>query len=413
MIFSGFHPNATIKDLCIAVSFFFLPWRWFHITRGNAVKQAEKHIQNYFDILYAKTFDSGRTALQKALEACDVGEGDEVLVQAYTCMVVSNAIAWTGAQPLYLDINNNYSIDLGDIEKKITTKTKAIIIQHTFGIPADLDAIIAIAKKHNLKIIEDCAHVFGGEYNNKKLGTYGDIGMFSFGSDKALSCARGGALISNNIVLAEKINLLHKKLPDASYKKTLQYLWNIPLFIKGKFLYDIYIGKAILAFAKKLSLGGQIIYVSEMQGKQTPWFPSKLANALAHILLNQLKTIDKTNKHRKEIAKQYHHALSTHTCFSYDKKHILLRYPLSIKNPSSLIQFAKKRGVLLGDWYNDAIAPRGCNKQKAYYIDGSCPQAEYHATRSVNLPTHHKITTKKADKIIKIIQDYVDSINNT
>ena len=120
-----------------------------------------------------------------------IGEGDEVLVQAFTCVAVPNSVLWAQATPVYADIDATLNIDPIDVEKKITNRTKAIIVQHTFGIPADMDALVALAKKHNILLIEDCAHSLGATYKGKKVGTFGDAAFFSFGRDKVVSSVFG------------------------------------------------------------------------------------------------------------------------------------------------------------------------------------------------------------------------------
>ena len=146
-IFTGFSPNLTLSDTFTACGFLFLPWKWATLRMGGAQKKVEVWLEKYFESKHAYNYDSGRTALNHALKACEIKEDDEILVQSYTCMVVSNAITWTGAKPIYVDIKNDFNMDSDDLEKKITDKSKVLIIQHTFGKPADLKSLIAIAKK--------------------------------------------------------------------------------------------------------------------------------------------------------------------------------------------------------------------------------------------------------------------------
>lgn len=115
-----------------------------------------------------------------------------MILQAYTCVSVSNAIIATGAKPIYVDIDaQTLNINPQLIEKHITQKTKAIIVQHTFGIPADIHAIQSIVKKHQLFFIEDCAHALGAQYKEKMVGSFGDIAVYSFGRDKVISSVNG------------------------------------------------------------------------------------------------------------------------------------------------------------------------------------------------------------------------------
>lgn len=408
MIFTGFLPNATKGDLKKALGFLFLPWKWFILRKGNHILEVEDWLKKYFNIEYASTFDSGRTALQKALETLEIKAGDEVLVQAYTCVVVSNAIMWAGGKPVYIDIDDDFNMNSDDLIKKITNKSKVLIVQHTFGKPAKLEKFIQIAKENNLKIIEDCAHSFGVKYNQKLTGTFGDIGMFSFGSDKVVSCMRGGALITKDRELDQKIKQLQGQLPLSKGIKVWQYLLNYLTFAVGKPLYGIGIGKWIMWFFKKFNVVGRVIYQSEKQGKQVSFYPSTLPDALASILLDQLRDLEKSNEHRREIAKIYFQNIENELIKlpPEDKDSNYLRFTLLVDKPKKMLNLAKKQSILLGNWYNTVIAPGDSDIDKARYVRGSCPNAEKLASMSINLPTNIKIAKKDTKKIINFINSY-------
>ncbi|HRH23862.1 MAG TPA: DegT/DnrJ/EryC1/StrS family aminotransferase, partial [Candidatus Magasanikbacteria bacterium] len=277
MIFTGFQPNATKKDITTALKYLLLPWKWGQVIRGGEYEaKACRMLRKKFSVYHTYLFDSGRSALEISLKTLGIGEGDEVIVQAYTCVVVVNAIKWVGAIPVYVDVRPDFNIDVEKIKPKITPKTKAIIAQHTFGIPCEIDRIVHIARENGLAVIEDAAHVIEGEYKGKKLGTYGDIGMFSFGSDKPISCGRGGALITTNDAIGEKIGAEYEKVTYPKRMWVLPYLWNFPLFIIGKALYKIKIGKFMLAALKKLSITGRVIYDKEKKGERSHFKVSRL-----------------------------------------------------------------------------------------------------------------------------------------
>ncbi|OIO19539.1 MAG: hypothetical protein COY69_00680 [Candidatus Magasanikbacteria bacterium CG_4_10_14_0_8_um_filter_32_14] len=407
MIFTGFHPNIYKKDALTSLSFLFLPWKWPYLRKGKNILEVESWLQNYFNAKFVITFDSGRTALQKAIEAVGIKSEDEVLVQAYTCLVVSNAINWAGGKPIYVDVDDNFNMEVEDLKKKITTKSKILIIQHTFGKAANLNKLLQIAKENNLIVIEDCAHSLGTKYNDKLTGTFGDIGMFSFGSDKIISSSRGGALITNNEKLAEKILLLNKKLALSTIRTTLQNLFNFPVFYIGKMMYDIVLGKIFLAIAQKIGLTSKIIYKKEKSCVKLKFYPAKYPNSLAKILLNQLDKLDEMNKHRQEIAHIYDKLLDSNKMQkpSVSDDNIFLRYTILVENPEELIKMAKKHKIILGNWYDSVIAPKDkdINMSKTGYINGSCPNAEKLAKLTVNLPTNKNITYNQAKKIAELI----------
>jgi len=143
MITISLSPNTDRTDVWRAISLLFKPWLWF---RGQSILRVKTVLCDLIQNSQIYTFNSGRSALYVLLKALGIGKGDEVLLQAFTCIAVPNCILWTGATPVYVDIDNTLNIDPDQVEKNITTKTKAIIIQHTFGNPAVFREIQSIAK---------------------------------------------------------------------------------------------------------------------------------------------------------------------------------------------------------------------------------------------------------------------------
>lgn len=408
-IFTGFAPNLTLKDTLTALGFLLLPWKWPKIRKGQYINKAEEALAQYFNVKEAVVFDSGRSSLYIALKVLGVKEQDEILVQAYTCVVVSNAIIKTGAKPVYVDINGKFNMNPDDLAKKITAKSKVLIIQHTFGQPGELDKLLVIAKKHNLLIIEDCAHAFGAKHIQQLVGTFGDIGMFSFGPDKILSCVRGGALIAKNSGLINKIRQEQDKLLWPSFLKTKQHLLYNIFFYINKPLYGIGIGKAILFLAKSIRAISRTVYQKEKCGCQAAPEPYKLANPLAKMIIDQLKDVDKVNLKRREIASQYDKLINNPKIkkpLAGEKDCVYLRYPLLTDKPMELHAIAKRQQVILGNWYDSVIAPKDIDLKATGYLSGSCPEAEQLAGQSINLPTDRILKDKDIKKIVQIINSY-------
>jgi dTDP-4-amino-4,6-dideoxygalactose transaminase len=406
-IFTGFAPNITKNDFYIALGFLLLPWKWFSIKSGHYTKQAEKMLQTYFDIKYAFVFDSGRTALQHALTALDINSGDKVLVQAYTCVVVINAIKHAGGVPVYVDINDDFNMNPEDLVNK-ASGAKVLIIQHTFGTPADMEELLKIARENNLKTIEDCAHSIGAKYDERLTGTLTDIGMLSFGSDKVISCVRGGALITNNTLLGDKIKNIQENLPKPKLIRTLQHLAHVPVFTIGKAFYGIFIGKVIFIIAMKLNIINKIIYPREKKCLVMNEYPSTLPNSLAKILCAQINNIDGVNTHRKEVAKSYKEQINNNLIKhpQYNGSSIFLRYTVLTEHPKKLHSYMKGYNIILGNWYDSVIAPNDIDAACTSYTKGTCLNAERLAARSINLPTNRFIGEKKMQKIIKLINNW-------
>jgi UDP-N-acetyl-3-dehydro-alpha-D-glucosamine 3-aminotranferase len=177
---------------------------------GPNVGELEKEIAAYHGVSYAIGVASGTDALLLSLRACGIGAGDEVITTPFTFIATADVISLLSATPVFADIvMETFNIDPGKIEEKITRKTKAIIPVHLFGHPADMDPICALAEKHNIRVIEDCAQAFGATYNEKKAGTMGDCGCFSFFPSKNLAgYGDGGIIITSNENMAKKLRLL-------------------------------------------------------------------------------------------------------------------------------------------------------------------------------------------------------------
>ncbi len=177
----------------------------------NGPKELEfnKEFAAFTGTSYAISAVNGTVTLQLALEALGIGFGDEVILPGLTWQATAATIIDVNAVPVLVDVcEDTWCIDPAEIEKAITSKTKAIVPVHLYGCFADMDAIMDIAKKHNLYVLEDCAHKHGGEWNGKKAGSIGHIGSFSFQLSKHLTAGEGGALTTNNPDLAEKLDAL-------------------------------------------------------------------------------------------------------------------------------------------------------------------------------------------------------------
>ncbi|MFE6707594.1 UDP-4-amino-4,6-dideoxy-N-acetyl-beta-L-altrosamine transaminase [Bacillus thuringiensis] len=176
------------------------------LTTGPMVKQFEEAIAKYVGAKYAVSFSNGTAALHAACYAAGITEGDEVITTPMTFVASANCILYQGAKPVFADIDNEtYNISPKSIEEKITNKTKAIIPVHFTGQPVELEAIKKIAKKNDLIIIEDAAHALGATYKNKKIGSIGDMTMFSFHPVKHITTGEGGVITTNNPLFYEKL----------------------------------------------------------------------------------------------------------------------------------------------------------------------------------------------------------------
>lgn len=188
---------------------------------GSFIKEFEEKSAHYLGVKYAITTTSGTTALHLALASLGIGKGDEVILPSHTMFACAASIIYTGAKPVLVDVEKDtWNIKVEDIEKKITKRTKAIMPVHIYGHSCDMDPILALAKQYKLYVIEDAAEAYGGEYKNKKVGTLGTIGCFSFYANKIITTGEGGMIVTNNKKIADRA----RQLKDLSHSPKRRFL---------------------------------------------------------------------------------------------------------------------------------------------------------------------------------------------
>lgn len=187
---------------------------------GEYINQFENEFAKYCGSKFALTTSNGTTGLHLSLVALNIKEGDEVIIPDFTFVATANAVAYTGAKPVFVDIDQDtLCIDPEAISKAITSLTKAIIPVHIYGHPANMADIMKIAKKNNLIVIEDCAEAHGAEIENKKVGNFGNCGVFSFYGNKIITTGEGGMITTND----EEFYLQAKQLRDHAMSSTKRY----------------------------------------------------------------------------------------------------------------------------------------------------------------------------------------------
>lgn len=419
MVFTSLAPNTQLSDALKALGLIVMPWRW---RTGSASAKVESWFNQFLPGHQAFTFESGRTALHALLTAANIRQGDEVLLQAYTCVAVPEPILWVGATPVFVDCDETLTISITDLEKKITPRTKAIIVQHTLGMPARIDELLALAARHSLLVIEDCAHALGATYHDKPVGSFGDASFFSFGRDKVVSSVFGGVAATKHDHLARALRTLQSEYPTPSSAWVFQQLLHPPIMWLGKKTYR-YGGIALIAVAKTLHLTSKAVQPQEKQGIRPLFALKRLPNALALLALRQLKKLEHVNSHRRTIAALYYDLLAPLQIpsqfsapirdMSYSRireySPVFLRYTIWHARSKEIYTACKKEGILLGDWYDTVIAPRGVDYQKIGYVAGSCPNAEKIAQGTLNLPTDIHTSTRDAKKIASIIQSVLQA----
>jgi len=332
---------------------------------GEELKKFEEEFASFCDVKHAIGVANGSDALILALRACGVGEGDEVITVTHTFIATTEAITHVGGKIVFVDIDpKTYTIDVTKIEEKISERTKAIIPVHLYGQPADMDSIMELAKKYNLKVIEDAAQAHGAEYKGKKVGSIGDAGCFSFYPGKNLGAyGDAGMVVTNNEEISKKIKLLRNH---------------------GR-------------ITKK--------YEHEIEG-----YSSRLDNLQAAILRVKLKYLNKWNDGRRVNAKKYNELLNNiggiTTPYEADyAKHVYHLYVVRTENRDKLREELKSTGVATGIHY-----PIPLHLQSAYnylgYKRGDFPVTEECSQKILSLPMFAELSDNQIDEIVELIKNH-------
>lgn len=240
--------RAELQDVLDAQS----PFRWYGAKPPQKVLQFEKEFAARMQAKFALGVTSGTAALQCAVAALEIGPGDEVILPAWTWHSCFNAVILAGALPVCAEIDDTFNIDPDGIEPLITPQTKAIMAVHLQGNPCHLDRVLAIAKKHKLRVIEDCAQSVGASYNGRPVGSQGDIGIYSLQLNKSITAGEGGAVVTNDPLLFERASRFHDlggyRAPHSQQTGEARLPW----FFGANFRMSEFTGGVLLAQIRKL-----------------------------------------------------------------------------------------------------------------------------------------------------------------
>ena len=327
---------------------------------GENVSLLEKEFARYCGVRFGIGVGSGTEALHLSLIACGVKEDDEVITVANTAVATIAAISFARAKPVFVDIDSrSFTIDVNRIEEKISKRTKVIIPVHLYGQMADMRQVMNIARRYNLKIIEDACQAHGAEYENNKAGSMGNIGCFSFYPTKNLGCyGDGGMIVTNDAMFAKRLYLLR------NYGQYRRY-------------YHIIDG-----------------------------YNSRLDEIQAAILRVKLKKLNQWNRLRRNLSRIYKNNISTNRVLlpeeMKDRKHVYHLYVIRTKKRDRLRRFLLKNGVLALTHY-----PIPVHLQEAYkYLKlkkGDLPVSEQIAKEILSLPIFPELSRDKAEFIAKNI----------
>ncbi|MER3406929.1 MAG: hypothetical protein C4278_00645 [Patescibacteria group bacterium] len=367
--------------------------------------RVERLLKNYFPLGDIYFFNSARSALNFFLLFYKkYSSKREIITQAFSCLVIPNAIKFASYKPIFVDIDNSFNLSLDDLKNKINNETAFIIIQNTFGLPAKIENIINLAKEKNILIIENLTHSFGAKYKGTYLGNFGDLALISFNRNKVISSIIGGALVINNQFLKKDFEKEYKTIPEfSSYEEKKLLLGTIIFYLLRNKTHNFLV-KNFLKITRKLGITPEMINYSEKIGKKPKNYLAKFPISFYPLLENQLKKLERFNNHRKEIANIYLDCGLKSFEINQDSEPIFLRFPILVKNRDKIFSEFKKEKIYLGDWYKCVLAPCGSNLEIFDYQEGMCPKAEEATNFIINLPTHIKVSKEDAYKIAEKIK---------
>jgi len=337
---------------------------------GPQVSRLEQEVAAYLGTTHAVGVGSGTDALVLALRALDVGPGDEVIVPTYTFFATAEAVMLVGATPVFVDIEPaTYGIDVEQVRKKISNRTKAIIAVHLFGHPADMAALLECAREHGLRVIEDNAQAIGAEYRGQKTGSLGDVGCLSFFPSKNLGAyGDAGMVVTNNAEAAERVRMLRTH-----------------------------------GWRKK--------YFPECVG-----YNSRLDELQAAILRVKLRHLDVWNEDRRRLAAVYDRAFTGTDVVGPREvpgsKHVYHLYVIRVEGRDQVQRFLKTRGIASAVYYPQPVhaleACRGCRG-----ADDDYPEAERFTREGLAIPLYPELTANDVSLIGATVKEAMAALVST
>jgi len=324
----------------------------------------------------------GRNAIYLALRVMGLKKNDEVLIPGYACYAVREAVNKI-CTPVYVDVRRDtLNIDPNDIERKITKRTRAILIAHLYGNPCDMNSIQALVKAHNLILIEDAAQALGGKYNSEVLGRFGDFTMFSFRFTKDIGAFRGGALLANkNMELNLKPGKAWRVLPSVFFSLfALEETKIMPAMLYAPVRKNILVPLFTRNSAK--------VHISN----------ESLSNYQCYLLYKQMAKMQSVIKKRRDNAEYYTKHLRDNVITPQETEggeHTFYRYTIQTDKRDRLYDYLLSHGIEVDKMYDYSLAPASL-----------CPNS-YIASKSViNIPVNHKLSPKDIEKIVGAIREF-------
>jgi perosamine synthetase len=326
----------------------------------------------------------------------------------FTCVVVANAIRFAGATPVYVDIApGTYNLDPAKLEHSITTRCRAVIVQHTFGIPADLDALLEIAQRHRIVVIEDCAHALGSTYKGLPLGGFGDTAFFSSQWSKPYATGLGGLAVTSDERIAQRLRIVSEQFTDPPGNQVMRLRAQYGLYRRffSPQLYWQAVG--ILKRMSRWNLFVGSSHESELKAAEPVDKEWRMSAFQARVGVGLIKGLHENVAHRRKLGEFYADYLSGHGWelprTPGHSECTFLRYPIRIANKAELLQKAEYSRVEVGSWFESVLHPIRNSLERFDYQEGQCPVGERAANEVINLPVHRGVSIREAERIVNFV----------
>jgi perosamine synthetase len=368
-------------------------------------------------------FYRGGTALDAILQAMEVGPGDEVICPVFTCPAVPYPVRRLGATPVYTDIDpRTFNIDPNRIESKLTRSTKAIIAQHTFGIPADMSQILEIARRQDVWVIEDACHALGSKYRGQEVGTLGDVSFYSFGWYKPLTLGVGGAAFVNNPELFRNVEKVYEQFATPPLRDLLllylQYLAYNCLVSPTSFwfLKEAYRRLSIagvLTGTRRRKEGSDVRNPYEITPDTSRFHGKRIIPHLERRLFRKLDRWADVVAHHNQITAQYEKNLAEAGYAHYKPvshlEPVYYKYPLLSHRKKEIFEHAKRERIEMSDMFGSPLYPpqRRANWQALGYREGLCPISEQASAQIVALPVHTKVQLEDVERTVTFLASFL------
>lgn len=372
---------------------------------GGACERLVGFAREYFGSPAVYLYGSARSGLCNHLRALGLQTGSEVILTGFTCEAVPNAVIQAGLTPVYADIDaQTFCMSPGSVRSCITARTRVLIVQHTYGIAAELDALLEIARLHGLYVIEDCAVSLGSRSEAGRLtGTYGDAAIFSFEVSKIITSCRGGMVVINNDRWNARTR--HRELygmvraATSLSRASVLFQLGVSTLLHRPRVHAI--GRYIESALFKLRIFRPSTSRAELHAGLPADYFHRLSDPQAAILLRQWRRLPAIHTHAKTIVGYYQGRLGPGSQYGRSQGHTtyFMRYPVLTSQRGALRDCLENMGIELGMWFTAPLSSTAIDHKRFGYEWGDCPVAEQVALRICNLPTNPKVNRQLAERI--------------